>query len=97
MSQRLTWAMSVAELAEESDWSVAQAAKVLKAFDDQGWTVKQGTSRGPGAHRRLVDADGMLAAWSAARNFASPSGSCVMRETQEDAPAREHSATVRQQ
>ena len=58
--------LRVAELAEESDWSDAQAAKVLKAFDDQGWTVKQGTSRGPGAHRRLVDADGMLAAWSAA-------------------------------
>jgi hypothetical protein len=58
--------LRVVELAEESDWSTAQAAKVLKAFDDQGWTVKQGTSRGPGAHRRLVDADGLLAAWSAA-------------------------------
>lgn len=58
--------LRVAELAEESDWSDAQAAKVLKAFDDQGWTVKQGSSRGPGAHRTLVDADGLLAAWSAA-------------------------------
>lgn len=58
--------LRVAELAEESDWSNAQAAKVLKAFDDQGWTVKHGTSRGPGAHRTLVDADGLLAAWSAA-------------------------------
>lgn len=58
--------LRVAELADESDWSAAQAAKVLKAFDDQGWTGKQGTSRGPGAHRRLVDADGMLAAWSSA-------------------------------
>jgi hypothetical protein len=58
--------LRVAELAEESDWSNAQAAKVLKAFDDQGWTVKHGTSRGPGAHRSLVDADGLLAAWSAA-------------------------------
>lgn len=58
--------LRVAELAEESDWSVAQAAKVLKAFDGQGWTVKQGASRGPGAHRRLGDADGLLAAWSAA-------------------------------
>ena len=56
----------VVELAEDSDWSAAQAAKVLKAFDDQGWTVKHGASRGPGAHRRLVDADGLLAAWSAA-------------------------------
>lgn len=58
--------LRVAELAEESDWSDAQAAKVLKAFDGQGWTVKHGASRGPGAHRRLVDADGLLAAWSAA-------------------------------
>jgi len=58
--------LRVVELAEKSDWSDAQAAKVLKAFDDQGWTVKRGTARGPGAHRRLVDADGMLAAWSAA-------------------------------
>lgn len=58
--------LRVAELADESDWSDAQAAKVLKAFDSQGWTVKQGASRGPGAHRRLDDADGLLAAWSAA-------------------------------
>jgi hypothetical protein len=58
--------LRVVELAKESDWSDAQAAKVLKAFDGQGWTVKQGASRGPGAHRRLVDADGLLAAWSAA-------------------------------
>lgn len=58
--------LRAAELAEESDWSDAQAAKVLKAFDGQGWTVKQGASRGPGAHRRLDDADGLLAAWSAA-------------------------------
>lgn len=58
--------LRVAELAEESDWSAAQAAKVLKAFDGKGWTVKQGASRGPGAHRRLADADELLAAWSAA-------------------------------
>ena len=58
--------LRVVELAGESDWSAAQAAKVLKAFDNQGWTAKHGASRGPGAHRRLVDADGLLAAWSAA-------------------------------
>jgi hypothetical protein len=58
--------LRVVELAKESNWSDAQAAKVLKAFDDQGWTAKQGALRGPGAHRRLVDADGLLAAWSAA-------------------------------
>jgi hypothetical protein len=58
--------LRIVELADESDWSAAQTAKVLKSFDDQGWTAKQGTARGPGAYRRLTDADGMLAAWSAA-------------------------------
>jgi hypothetical protein len=58
--------LHVAALAEESDWSTAQAAKVLRAFDAQGWTAKHGPSRGPGSHRTLVDADGLLAAWSAA-------------------------------
>jgi hypothetical protein len=58
--------LRVVELAEESDWSDAQAAKVLKAFDNQGWTAMQGASRGPRAQRRLVDADGLLAAWSGA-------------------------------
>lgn len=58
--------LRVAELAKESDWSPAQAAKVLKAFDGQGWTAKHGASRGPGAQRMLVEADGLLAAWSAA-------------------------------
>lgn len=58
--------LRVVELAEASDWSTAQTAKVLKAFDDQGWTAKHGAARGVGAHRVLVDADGLLASWSAA-------------------------------
>jgi hypothetical protein len=53
-----------AELARASEWSVPQAANVLKAFDAQGWTVKRGSARGPGAHRELIDADALLAAWS---------------------------------
>jgi hypothetical protein len=53
------------ELAHGSSWSVAQVANVLKAFDAQGWTVKQGPARGPRAHRALADADALLAAWSA--------------------------------
>lgn len=52
------------ELAPRSGWSVPQAANVLKAFDDQGWTVKRGTPRGPGAHRELIDADALLTDWS---------------------------------
>ena len=58
--------LRVVELAEASNWSTAQAAKILKAFDDQGWTAKHGASRGVGAHRVLGDADSLLAAWSAA-------------------------------
>lgn len=59
-------ALHATELANETGWSVPQTANVLKAFDEQGWTVKRGATRGPSAHRQLVDAGGMLAAWSAA-------------------------------
>lgn len=52
------------ELAEESRWSVPQVANVLAAFDTQGWTIKRGTARGPGAYRDLVQADAMLGSWS---------------------------------
>jgi hypothetical protein len=58
--------LRVAPLADASDWSVAQVGNVLKAFDGLHWTEKRGTARGRGAHRELIDADGMLAAWSAA-------------------------------
>lgn len=54
------------ELASTTGWSMPQTAKVLMAFDRRGWTVKRGTMRGPGARRELLDADGMLAAWSSA-------------------------------
>lgn len=58
--------LRVAKLADAGQWSTAQAANVLRAFDEQGWTAKRGTARGRGAYRELADADGMLAAWSAA-------------------------------
>jgi hypothetical protein len=54
------------ELASTTGWSKPQTANVLLAFDRRGWTVKRGTMRGPGARRELVDADGLLAAWSSA-------------------------------
>jgi len=54
------------ELAHLTGWSVPQTAKVLKAFDGQGWTTKRGTNRGRGAHRELIDPAGLLAAWSSA-------------------------------
>jgi hypothetical protein len=53
-------------LARNSGWSVAQAASVLAMFDAQDWTVKHGPARGPRAYRELLDADGMLSAWSVA-------------------------------
>jgi len=57
--------LQASELAHTSGWSVPQVANILKAFDTRGWTVKRGTARGPGASRGLLDADAMLAAWSA--------------------------------
>lgn len=54
------------QLAHASEWSTPQVASVLQAFDAQGWTVKRGPARGRGAHRHLIDADAMLAAWSGA-------------------------------
>jgi hypothetical protein len=57
--------LPAAELAHISGWSLPQVANVLKAFDAQGWTIKRGPARGPRAHRALLDADALLAAWSA--------------------------------
>lgn len=75
--------LRVAELAEASDWSVAQVANVFKAFDGQGWTVNRGTARGRGARRELVDADGLLAAWSAAVADAPRSTRVAHRATED--------------
>jgi hypothetical protein len=52
------------ELARATDWSVAQTANVLTAFDRRGWTVKRSAARGPNAYRELVNANKMLVAWS---------------------------------
>jgi hypothetical protein len=58
--------LSSAALARDGGWSTAQAASVLGMFDAQGWTVKRGPARGPGAYREILAADGMLSAWSVA-------------------------------
>lgn len=58
--------LRTADLARLAEWSVPQAGAVLKAFDTQVWTAKRGPARGRGAHRELVGADAMLAAWAAA-------------------------------
>lgn len=58
--------LRVGPLAAESGWSAPQCGEVLRSLDAHGWTVKRGPARGPGAHRELIDKDGLLAAWSAA-------------------------------
>jgi hypothetical protein len=58
--------LRAARLARDGGWSTAQAASVLGMFDTQGWTIKRGPARGPGAYREILDADPMLSAWSVA-------------------------------
>jgi hypothetical protein len=58
--------LRAAQLARACGWSTPQTASVLKAFDAKEWTTKRGPARGPSAYRELINADAMLAAWSAA-------------------------------
>jgi hypothetical protein len=58
--------LRAAQLADACQWSTPQTASVLKTFDAEGWTTKRGPARGQGAYRELIDADAMLATWSAA-------------------------------
>lgn len=50
-------------LSDQLGWSVAQVSKVMRGFDDSGWTVKSGTT-GLTASRRLLDPSGMLSSWA---------------------------------
>ena len=52
------------EVAAATGWSHAQVSNVLRFFDEQGWTRREGAQRGPTARRVLVDALGLLDAWS---------------------------------
>jgi hypothetical protein len=75
--------LQASQLARRSGWSIPQVANVLKAFDTQGWTAKRGTSRGPGAHRQLIDGDTMLEAWSAGLANSRRSTRIAHRATQD--------------
>lgn len=44
--------------------SAPQVSKVLARFDEQGWTAKRGTERGPRASRVIVDPAGILGSWA---------------------------------
>jgi hypothetical protein len=52
------------DIATTAGWSPPQVSQVLSAFDDRGWTLKVGPSRGPGARRELADAEGLLGEWA---------------------------------
>jgi hypothetical protein len=58
--------LRIPQLADTSGWSVPQTATVLQDFDAQGWTAKSGPARGRGAHRELVDLEGLLTAFTVA-------------------------------
>jgi hypothetical protein len=53
------------KIAETTQVSAPQVSKVLSRFDEQGWTTKPGTERGPRASRVIVDPAGLLGSWAA--------------------------------
>jgi hypothetical protein len=52
------------KLAHRTEWSAAQVSKVLKMFDELGWTEQRGGKAGRGAHRELVAPGPLLDSWS---------------------------------
>jgi hypothetical protein len=53
-----------AHVAERLQISPAQVSKVLRRFDENGWTHKQGPQRGAGASRVLADPAALLSSWA---------------------------------
>lgn len=54
----------VADIAQAADVSVAHAARVLRQFDEQHYTIKTGAERGSTATRELRDPGRMLSDWA---------------------------------
>lgn len=54
----------VALVAEAADVSVAHAARILRHFDEQGYTTKVGAERGSSATREFRDPGRMLSDWA---------------------------------
>lgn len=54
----------VGVIAEAAEVSVAHAARVLRQFDEQGYTAKTGAERGSTATRELRDPGRMLSDWA---------------------------------
>ncbi|WP_251447811.1 hypothetical protein [Microbacterium sp. USTB-Y] len=54
----------VGAIAEAAEVSVAHAARILRQFDEQGYTAKTGAERGSTAMRELRDPGRMLSDWA---------------------------------
>lgn len=54
----------VAQVAEATGLSTAQVSRVLRKFDDEGYTSKFGAERGPHAARAWEDASRLLSDWA---------------------------------
>lgn len=52
------------KLADRSRWSAAQVSKVLKMFDELGWTEQRGGKSGRATRRELVAPSSLLDSWS---------------------------------
>jgi hypothetical protein len=76
----------VAALSAGVGWSPAQVSNVLRSFDRESWTRKEGASRGPSARRVLCDPTGLLSAWAswhADRTIESRKAHAVWRDPYE--------------
>ena len=78
-----------AAIAETAGVSVPHAARVLRQFDEQGYTAKIGAERGSSAGRELRDPGRMLSDW--ARHYAA---SPVPSSAEFHVPWREHQRSI---
>ncbi|MGH9052593.1 MAG: type IV toxin-antitoxin system AbiEi family antitoxin [Acidimicrobiia bacterium] len=51
-------------LSRETGWSPGQVSNVLRAFDERGWTRRQGPPRGRGVWREAENLGSLLEAWA---------------------------------
>lgn len=58
-------AISGRDVAELTGWSHAQVSNVLRRFDEEGWTKKDGAARGRYSTRTVVEPGALLEAWAA--------------------------------
>lgn len=56
---------SAAAVADTLGLSIPAISRALQQFDQQGWSEKRGSERGPAARRWLVDPGALLSSWAA--------------------------------